>query len=238
MKNCIIIGASSGIGREAAEQLLKAGNCVVLCGRRVELLQQLHTAFPDLSHVVPLDVNNTENTFDNLTGIFGYFDRVDLLLLTSGTGDLNADLAWETEKLAIETNVSGFTAVVDGAFNLFKKQGFGHIAVVTSIAGLRGGAAAPAYNASKAFQINYLEAMRVKAEKMKLPLTITDIRAGLIDTAMAKGEGLFWVSPVQKAASQILRAIWRKKRVVYVTKRWRYIAVLLKYLPYGLYSKI
>ncbi|RYD95092.1 MAG: oxidoreductase, partial [Sphingobacteriales bacterium] len=49
------------------------------------------------------------------------------------------------------------------------------------------------------------------------------IRPGFVDTEMAKGEGLFWISPVQKAACQIISAIKSKRKIVYVTHRWRMI---------------
>jgi hypothetical protein len=52
-----------------------------------------------------------------------------------------------------------------------------------------------------------------------------------VDTDMAKGEGLFWISSPQKAAKQIYRAIERKKKVAYITRRWRLVAVILKMIP-------
>jgi NADP-dependent 3-hydroxy acid dehydrogenase YdfG len=55
------------------------------------------------------------------------------------------------------------------------------------VAGLRGSRIAPAYNATKAFQINYLEGFRQKATKLKTPIFVTDIRPGFVDTEMAKG---------------------------------------------------
>ena len=91
------------------------------------------------------------------------------------------------------TDAVGFAAeldeppVMDDAVD----HGGGHLVVITSVGGLRGGGAAPAYNASKAYQINYAEGLRQRVAKSGLPVTITDIRPGLVDTAMAKGEGLF-----------------------------------------------
>jgi short-subunit dehydrogenase len=102
--------------------------------------------------------------------------------------------------------------------------------VISSIAGLRGNKDAPAYNATKAYQINYTEAMRQKVHSLKLPITITDIRPGFVDTDMAKGDGKFWVSTVGKAGEQIIKAINAKRKVVYVTKRWRLIAIILHLL--------
>ncbi len=238
MRNIVVIGASSGIGREVADQLLKSGDFVVLCSRRTALLREIHEMYPRNSIVHTLDITELSTLEINLASIFGSVGQVDLLLLASGTGDLNPELSFGLERNTIQTNVEGFTALVDFAFNHFQKQGMGHLAVISSVGGLRGGVAAPAYNASKAYQINYLEALQIKARKLQLPVYVTDLRCGLVDTAMAKGEGLFWISPVPKAATQIIRAISMKKRVAYVTRRWRIIAMVLKILPYSLYSRI
>jgi short-subunit dehydrogenase len=67
---------------------------------------------------------------------------------------------------------------------------------------------------------------------------VTDIRPGLVDTEMAKGEGLFWVMPVEKTVRQIYKAIISKKKVTYVTKRWRLIAIILKRIPRPIYDKM
>lgn len=110
--------------------------------------------------------------------------------------------------------------------------------VISSVAALRGGRDCPAYNASKSYISNYLEGIRYKIKKDGLNITVTDIRPGLVDTEMAKGDGLFWVQPVEKVARQIYAKIKKKKDVAYVTKRWRIIAFILKYLPDWLFNKI
>ena len=97
---------------------------------------------------------------------------------------------------------------------------------------------APAYSATKAYQINYIEALRKKAYKSGIQIIVTDIRPGLVDTAMAKGEGLFWVMPVEKVASQIIAAIRKKKSKAYVSKRWHILAIINKFLPFGLYKRM
>ena len=142
------------------------------------------------------------------------------------------------EASAIRTNILGWTAVVDWACRLFERQRGGHLVVISSVGGLRGSGAAPAYNASKAYQINYAEGLRQRVAKSGLPVTITDIRPGLVDTAMAKGEGLFWVQPVAKTVGQILRAVERRRHVAVVTRRWRIAAWLLRHLPESLYLKM
>ena len=119
---------------------------------------------------------------------------LDLLVLSSGIGELNMDLDFLIEKQTIGTNVVGFTCICDWAFTYFAQQQSGHLTAITSVAGLRGSRYAPAYNATKAYQINYLEALRQKAASLQKNLFITDIRPGFVDTAMAKGEGLFPVA--------------------------------------------
>ena len=80
-----------------------------------------------------------------------------------------------------------------------------------------------------------MEALRKNAFKSVGHITVTDIRPGLVDTAMAKGEGLFWVMPVDKVANQIISAIRKKKTKAYVTKRWHFLAIINKNLPFYLY---
>ena len=79
--------------------------------------------------------------------------------------------------------------------------------------------------------------MRQKVAKAGLSITVTDINPALL-TAMAKGEGLFWIAPTQKAANQIYKAIEGRKKNGYITKRWRFIAWLLKAIPDRLYNKL
>ena len=67
---------------------------------------------------------------------------------------------------------------------------------------------------------------------------ITDIRPGFVDTAMALGDGIFWMVSLEKAAKQIYTAIKKKKRVAYISKRWRLIAFILKIAPASLLKKM
>ena len=71
----------------------------------------------------------------------------------------------------------------------------------------------------------------------KKPIYITDIRPGYVDTAMALGDNLFWMSSKEKAAKQIFGYIKRKKDVGYVSKRWQLIAFALKIVPSWIYKR-
>jgi short-subunit dehydrogenase len=238
MKKAIIIGASSGIGRELALLLAKGGYQVGLTGRRNNLLEELKIENPESFCLRSFDVGNTKQSIEKLEELVVELKGLDLVIICSGTGNINKSLNFEMEEETIATNVIGFTCVADWAYNYFEKQGFGHLVGISSIGGLRGSGLAPSYNASKAYQINYLEGLRQKASKGKVPLHVTDIRPGLVDTAMAKGEGLFWVMPLKKTALQIHRAIMHKKKVAYVSKRWGFIAAVLKIIPGWIYNKM
>jgi len=142
------------------------------------------------------------------------------------------------EQAAIDTNVFPFAQIAGWSFNFFQQQQGGHLVGISSIAGVRGNRHAPAYNATKAFQISYLEGLRQKAVNGRWPVFITDIRPGFMDTAMAQGDKVFWVAPVEKAARQIYRAIEKKKSVAYITRRWRIIALLMRLMPRALYERL
>ncbi|MDQ7949475.1 MAG: SDR family NAD(P)-dependent oxidoreductase [Pedobacter sp.] len=233
----IIIGASSGIGRALALQMAEQQHQVGLIGRRTELLEQLKDQYPEQFMVSAFDITAGQPALEKLEQLANSLGGIDILIMSAGTGELNEALDFELERSTIDLNVTAFNQVMVWAYQYFAGQGQGQIVAISSIAGLRGNAIAPAYNASKAYQISYLAGLRQKARKQKLQLTITDVRPGFVATDMAKGDQKFWVARPEKAALQILDAINRKRNVIYVTRRWRIIAWLLKILPRFLYER-
>ena len=238
MKKAIVIGASSGIGQGLAKLLTTDGYVVGISGRRSELLEQLKSTAPNRYYTKTFDISNTELAVKKLEELTSELGELDLLIISSGTGDLNPNLDFEIDKPTIDTNISGWTCIANWALNYFEKQKHGHLVAISSIGGLRGSRQSTSYNASKAYQINYMEGLRQKATNLKEPIYVTDIRPGLINTEMAKGEGLFWVMPVEKAVRQMYKAIKQKKKVAYITKRWGLIAQILKRIPKPVYDRI
>ena len=236
-KKIIIVGASSGVGREIAE-IYASQNCKVgITGRRENLLLQLKEKYPQQIFVSCFDVMGNENQ-QKIQQLIDELGGLDLLIYNSGYGEPSRELNWKTENITTQTNVNGFIEIVNFAFNYFVKQGCGQIALTSSVAALRGNGWASAYSASKAFMNVYAEGLNIKAKKLNVDITVTDIRPGFINTKMAKGNGRFWVASPQKAAKQIVRAIEKKKRITYITKRWWFIAQLIKILPYNIYRRI
>ena len=236
--NIIIIGATSGIGRALFEKYATNGNRIGIVGRRTHLLDELYQEHPDTTITATADITKQDEIARAIDILYSELKHIDLAIVCSGTGDINASLDYAVERPTIDTNVMGWTFVVDTLYNIFEQQGHGHLVSITSAGGLRGEPMAPAYSASKAYQINYMEALRKKAYKSGNHIHITDIRPGLVNTAMAKGEGLFWVMPVEKVASQIITTIRKQMSKVYVTKRWHILAIINKNLPYALYKRL
>lgn len=237
MKHAVVIGASSGIGRELARVLASNGYTVGLVARRMSLLCELGRELPTPVFMKAIDVSSPVEAMPLLRALLAEMHDVELFVVGAGTGFINPTFDWEPERETIAVNVLGFAAVVNVAVEHLQTRGAGHLVAISSLAALRGHGGAPAYNASKAFISNYLQGLRHKFSQQKLPIAVTDVRPGFVKTAMAKGDGLFWVAAPEEAARQIFDAIRKRKKCVYVTKRWRLVAWLLKLIPETLYHK-
>ena len=237
IKRIIIVGATSGIGRKMAELYAAAGNIVGITGRRKELLDEIENMFPGKIKTECFDVTGNEN-IERLMALIQKVGGLDILVYSSGIGELSKGLDWEIDKLTVDTNVKGFIEIANWGFNYFLIQGNGRMAVISSIAANRGNSWAPSYSASKAFQSNYFEALAIKANKMKKNIGITCVEPGFVATKMAKGNKRFWVVPLEKAARQIITGIEKKKQKIYVSKRWWLVAKLMRLVPFWLYKKI
>ena len=236
--NIVIIGATSGIGKALFEKYANENNRIGIIGRRAHLVDELYQKYPSKAIPAKADITNLEEIGQAICTLHETLGHIDLAIACAGTGEINATLDYAVERPTIDTNVVGWTFVIDMLYHIFERQNSGHLVAITSAGGLRGEPMAPAYSATKAYQINYMEALRKKAFKNGSQIAVTDIRPGLVNTAMAKGDGLFWVMPVEKVARQITSAIREKKSIAYVTKRWYVLAIITKILPYFLYKRM
>jgi short-subunit dehydrogenase len=163
-------------------------------GRRQDLLDSLHAEYPD-----QILTANTDATADDartqMTALTKQMGGLDILIFNAGWGDLSNNLDWNIDKPIVDINVNAFLTAVHFGWDYFIRQGSGHLVTVSSIAGNRGNRHSPAYSAAKSFQSTYFEGLYIKARRMKIPLHVTDIQPGFVDTKMAKGPQ-FWVAPV------------------------------------------
>jgi len=236
MKKLIIVGATSGMGRELARLYAQSGAWVGATGRRQQLLDSLQQEFPNQIHTACFDVTGNENV-TRLESLVATLNGMDLLIICAGIGTVSKDLDWRIDKTTMDTNVNGFTEIVNWAYNYFLQKGGGQIANISSIASWRGNSWAPAYSASKAYQSVYFEGLHMKSMKTKAGIAITDVQPGFVNTKMGQGNKRFWVASVEKAAKQIYQSIEARKFRVYVTRRWRLIAWVMKWVPGLIYHK-
>ncbi len=239
MKRAVIIGASSGMGKELAKIYSAAGYEVGIAARRLEQLEELKKELPGRSCVKRMDIADAETSVAALNELIAELGGMDVIVISSALDYFNPDLRWGEVKESILINVMGFAALANAAYNYFDGRGGGQIVGMSSLAALRGSSSHPTYSASKAFVSNYLEGLRIKAVKSKRKIYITDIRPGFVDSPMTKGQsGMFWVATAEKAARQIFNAITKRRRIAYITKRWSIVARFMRNAPARIYERI
>lgn len=236
MKRIIIIGATSGIGKELALLYAKQGHRIGISGRRNQLLQEVKNNFPDRISTSCFDAAGTEN-LSHLQAMIDELGGLDLFIYNAGFGEPSENIDLQAEMDVTDTVVNGFLKLSAFVFLYFAQKGEGQLAVTSSVAGLRGNSFTPAYSAGKAFASTYAEGLNIKARKWGKQIVFTDLRPGFVNTKPFHMHGRFWVATPQKAAAQMAAAINRKKRVAYITRRWWLVAQLLKLIPYALYRR-
>ncbi len=231
--NAIVLGASSGIGLEVSKLLASKGYRIAVAARRFSELEKFSAGVPEQVSAHFFDIS-ADDAVDVFMGIASKIGRVDVIYLCCGLAIPNPELDWALEQQMIDTNVVGFASIAGAALTLFENQGYGQLTAIISVAALRGEANSPAYCATKAFQLRYLQSLRLRVKKCGLPIVITDIRPGYVATPMMevdKPEAPFWVVRAPKAARQIVQAAETKRKRAYVSRRWALIGWLLRHLP-------
>lgn len=114
-KTAVVIGATSGIGREVAAQLASQGYRVGITGRREALLEELARSAPQRYETAAFDIAQPD-ACDRLAALTGSLGSPELIVFCSGTGDLNDGLDYRIEEATNRVNVDGFTRTVDWCY--------------------------------------------------------------------------------------------------------------------------
>ena len=236
-KRIIIIGATSGIGRKVAEAYITQGWKVGVAGRRAEELEALRKQAPNQVFTQVIDVTQPDSP-EHLQALIKQVGGMDVFLLSSGIGKQNHELEPETELKTAATNVEGFIRMVTTAYHFFALQGYGHLAVISSIAGTKGLGAAAAYSATKRFQNTYLDAMDQLARMNKLNITFTDIRPGFVATPLLKDDRYPLLMNVTDVAEEIVQAIEKKKRIAIIDWKYRILVFFWRMIPHWLWVRL
>lgn len=218
----VVIGATSGIGRALVLALRARGVETVATGRRRALLESLGGEWAELDATA-------ENARAQLAAL-----RPETLIFNAGFGERSAEPDWALTERTLALNVRAFERLAQWAAG---PGACARFVAVASIAGLRGLEDTNGYAASKAYAINAMEGYRRRWRLGKQRCEPVLVLPGFVDTAMGQASR-FWRCSPEVAACCILRGLERRRAVIYVTARWRWIACLMWLLPRPLFERI
>ena len=245
MKRAIIIGATSGIGREVARALAQRGVVVGVAGRRADRLRELQNEFgEERVHIAEMDVTREDAT-ERLDALISKVGAPDLLLYASGIGKQNPELDPTIELNTVATNSVGMVRLVVHFLRYVKQsQAYdakhkAHIAVISSVAGTKGMGSAPAYSATKSMQSTYLSALAQYVRMYDLPAVFSDIRPGFVATEILNPNKRYpmLMSPAT-ATRHILRGLKRRRRVIIFDWRFKLIVLLWRLIPRCVWERL
>ncbi len=233
------MGATSGMGQEVARILAGKGWKIGVAGRREEKLKELQQLFPQSIEYQVIDIEK-ENAPEQLLSLIDKIGGMDLYFHGSGVGWHNEELDLSTELKTVSTNALGFTRMVDSAWHYFRQKGEGHIAVISSIAGVKGLGPAPSYSATKSFDNTYIQALAQLSRSSGLKIRFTDIRPGFVDTPLLDTSKHHYpmLMDQKKVARKIVRAVERKKRVAVIDWRYRILVFFWRLIPNCIWERI
>lgn len=231
MQKVIIIGASSGLGKEVAKLLIADGYTLGLAARRTQPLEELKALAPERVMVHAIDVTS-DDAPQELEHLIDMVGGIDLFVYTAGVGFQNMELEPDIELKTVNTNALGFTRMIGAAYRYMAEHGGGHIAAISSIAGTKGLGAAPSYSATKAMQNTYLQALEQQAHMRNLNIKFTDLRPGFVATPLLGDNPQYpMLLKTERVAKEIVTAIKHHRHVWVIDWRWRIATALWRRIP-------
>jgi NAD(P)-dependent dehydrogenase (short-subunit alcohol dehydrogenase family) len=222
-RSILITGASSGIGAALAAAYAAPGVTLHLGGRdrgRLSLVADRCRLLGAAAIGTALDVTDAEamarwiNAADARAPLELVIANAGVSTVTTGTGDDGPAAV----RRVFAVNVDGVLNTVLPALERMRAregrpgQWRGQVAIVSSLAGMRGMPGAPAYSASKAAEKTWGEALAVRLAPEGIAVSV--VLPGFVDTPMTRGNyfrmPMLW--PVERAARVIRRGLARRKR--------------------------
>ncbi|TNE46817.1 MAG: SDR family NAD(P)-dependent oxidoreductase [Deltaproteobacteria bacterium] len=240
----LIVGASSGMGKELARQMVQEGYHVAVVARRQNLLDELveelnHDREKPVAFAFAHDVTHYDEVPDLFERITNTMRGMDVVVFAAGimpdVGLENFD--FETYRKIIDVNVLGAMAWLNQAASRFVHTGHGTIVGISSVAGDRGRQGNPPYATSKAALTTYLESLRNRLASHGVH--VVTIKPGPVHTPMtAHLPKLPLPIHADKAAQLIVKAIAKKRGEVYVPGRWRPIMAIIRNIPSFIFRRM
>jgi NAD(P)-dependent dehydrogenase (short-subunit alcohol dehydrogenase family) len=171
-----ITGASTGIGRVLAEEILKAGGNVIATARKLDKIADLERQYPKTAKAMVLDVTDPGKVDLTVTAAFAQFGHIDVLVNNAGYGVAGAvEEVSEAEFMPMfDTNFFGLVRVTRVFLPHLRKQRSGHILNLSSISGLIGNQGSGYYNASKFAVEGLSEALAAEVAPLGIKVTIIE----------------------------------------------------------------
>lgn len=185
-KTALITGATSGIGKATAERFAKEGIKLILCGRRLDRLEELKNMLSEKTdvHILNFDIRDKKAVFDAIENIPIQFSNIDILINNAGNAHgLSAiqDGSTNDWEAMIDINVKGLLYVSKPIMNGMIERKTGHIINIGSIAGKEVYPNGNVYCASK-YAVDALN------QGMRIDLNKHGIRVGAINPGMVETE--------------------------------------------------
>lgn len=266
--NAIVMGATSGIGREVAKILIDKGFRVGVAGRREDALASLAELAPERVFTERIDITAPDAPA-RLLGLIERMGGISLYLHCSGYGSQNLALDIGIENQTVMTNVYGFTRMIDTVYHYFAERctdGGGtscsagnsagntmsnsagisagkqkcdyRIGFISSIAGTKGLGAAPSYSATKRYQWIYAEALAQQAHIGKKRIKFTDIRPGFVATDFLGSTNYPMMMERKYVARKIVKALLKGKRRVIIDWKYRVLVLFWRLVPSCIWERL
>jgi uncharacterized protein len=155
----LVTGASSGIGEQFARQLAARGNDLILVARRRDRLETLAEGLHGTAHVIPCDLVTEAGSLPGKVADLGL--GVDLLVNNAGFGTYGrfVELDADREVEEVRVNCEAVVTLTHAFLPPMVERGRGGVIVVASTAGMQPIPYEAVYSASKAFALNFTEAL-------------------------------------------------------------------------------
>jgi NADP-dependent 3-hydroxy acid dehydrogenase YdfG len=235
-RKVLLLGAMSGVARALIPELRRAGWEPVLAARDPDRLETVAGAAGLARY--RFDAVDFDAHAAFVAGVTAAHD-LDGVLIAFGVmhPQAAAERDWHLARAMIDTNFAGAVSVLNLLAPWFEARGQGFIGVITSVAGDRGRKRNALYGATKAGLNTYLAGLRHRLAPRGV--LVQTIKLGPTDTPMNRGLAVpVPLTPAPVAARLILRALRRRRAVVYVPGRWRWIMLVIRLLPDALLRRL
>lgn len=240
-QTAVVMGGTSGIGREVALELVRRDWRVAVCGRNEQRLQEMKQAAEGIVACRQIDITSAEAP-RQLIELIDFLGGIDLYFHSSGVGWQNPGLDPAKELLTVETNAVGFCRMMTAVWYccVQRTEQPVQLAVISSIAGTKGLGAAPAYSATKRFVNHYMECLEQLRRMQHIRhITLHDIRPGFVRTPLID-DGRSYPMQLDSArvARQIVDALHQGKTIITIDWRYRLLVSLWRCIPRWLWVRL